>query len=149
MREAFTETLRKVIERAQHEARQLNQEFVGTEHLMLGVLHCDTCEAAQALRQCGLERESLRAVLLAEMPRGKEPPIVTGDLPLSPKAQRVINGAIVDAQALHEQSISTRVLLLSLIDEPQTILGDVLRKSAADVEALRERLIARPEMAEN
>jgi ATP-dependent Clp protease ATP-binding subunit ClpC len=144
MRAAFTQTLRQVIDRAQLEARELNQEFVSTEHLMLGVLHCETCEAARALQQNHLARDPLRAALLAELPRGKEPPVISGDLPLSPKAQRAVNSSIVMAQSHGESAISTRMLLLALLDEPQTILIEAMRKRGADLDALRRNLAEKP-----
>lgn len=148
MRAAFTDTLRHVIDRAQEEARNLNQEFVGTEHLMLAALHCDDCEAARLIRQSNLAGAEIRSALIAQLPKGKDAPVISGDLPLSPKAQRVINSTIVQAQSLSERTISTRVLLLALLDEPQTILAEALRQCGADTDALRSRLAAQPENKE-
>src|SRR5438552_1317143 len=121
MREAFTKTARHILELAQREARAHNQEFVGTEHLFLGVIHCQECEAERILRQQHLDPKHLRSAVLRDLPIGSEPPVISGDLPLSPKAQRAINSAIVTAQALREERISTRFLLLSLVDEPHTL----------------------------
>jgi ATP-dependent Clp protease ATP-binding subunit ClpC len=149
MREAFTNTLRQVLDSAQREARELNQEFVGTEHLFLGILRCVECDAESILREQQLEPGQLRPIILRGLPRGAEPPVVTGDLPLSPKAQRVINGAIVKAQALRQERISTRFLLLSLLDDPQTLVREALMAQGGDVNLLRQALVEAPDDEEN
>lgn len=141
MREAFTRTLQHVVQLAQREARDLNQEFVGTEHLFLGVMRCEDCEAEQVLAQVGLDPRKMRLAVLRELPRGDEPPVVRGDLPLTPKAQRVINGAIVKAQALREPKISTRFLLLSLIDEPNTLVREAIGSGSGEINQLRQALV--------
>src|SRR5438270_7179082 len=107
MREGFTRTVRHILERAQREAREHNQEFVGTEHLFLGTIQCQECEAERILQQQHLNPNQLRSAVVRDLPMGPEAPVISGDLPLSPKAQRVINGAIVKAQALREEKIST------------------------------------------
>jgi ATP-dependent Clp protease ATP-binding subunit ClpC len=145
MREAFTNTLRQVLDSAQREARELNQEFVGTEHLFLGILRCVECDAESILREMQLEPGQLRAAVVRGLPRGSEPPVITGDLPLSPKAQRVINGAIVKAQALRQERISTRFLLLSLLDDPQTLVREALLAQGGDVNVLRQALVEAPD----
>ena len=144
MREAFTRTLRQVMGFAQQEARERHQEFVGTEHLFLAVMRCRDCEAETALRQMGLNPEKLREAILKGLPTASEPPIISGDLPLSPKAQRIINAAIVKAQALREDRITTRFLLLSLVDEPQTLIRDVLEEARGDVNLMRQALVESP-----
>jgi ATP-dependent Clp protease ATP-binding subunit ClpC len=149
MREVFTTTLRQVLDGAQREARELNQEFVGTEHLFLGLLRSTGCEADATLRELSLSPPDLRGAVLGTLPRGEEPPVVTGDLPLSPKAQRVINGAIVKAQALREEKIGTRFLLLSLLDDPQTVIRDALLRSGGDVNLLRQALVEAPDEEES
>src|SRR5947207_1499858 len=117
MREALTQTFRLALQSAQSAARQLHQDFVGTEHLMLGLLGTDG-DAARAMRSAHADPAQVNTALRAALPCGAEPPVVTGDLPLSPKAQRIVNGAIVKAQAMRVTQVSTRFLLLSLLDEP-------------------------------
>src|SRR5947209_7898843 len=111
MREAFTNTLRQVMATAQHEARAHRQEFVSTEALFLGVIACHDCEAERILCQAQLDTKKLKEFVSASMPTAAVEPVVAGDLPLTPKAQRMIQGAIVKAQALREPKISTRHLL--------------------------------------
>ena len=144
MREAFTRTLRQVMGFAQQEARERRQEFVGTEHLFLALLRCRDCEAETTLRQLGLSPDKLREAVLGALPTGAEPPIIAGDLPLSPKAQRIVNAAIVKAQALREERITTRFLLLSLVDEPNTVIRDAIEQGCGDVNQLRQALVESP-----
>ena len=148
MHAAFTNTLRQAVDRAQQKARQLNQEFVGTEHLFLSLLDDDACEAARALRLQNLNPRQLRSALVAQLPQGKHPPVISGDLPLSPKAQRAINTAIVKAQSLGDKAISTRLLFLTLLDQPDSLLVQILRSGGADNDALQRFLAARPEESE-
>jgi ATP-dependent Clp protease ATP-binding subunit ClpC len=143
MREAITDTFRKTLSEAQSAARALNQDFVGTEHFMLGLLTTDG-EAAQALITSHGEPAKLRTVLQQALPRGEQPPVVTGDLPLSPRAQRAINGAIVKAQSMRESRVSTRFLLLSLLDEPGTLMRDALDKCGVDFDVLQPKLAEKP-----
>jgi ATP-dependent Clp protease ATP-binding subunit ClpA len=144
MREAFTQTLRHALAVAQGEARRHNQEFVSTEILFLGVIKCHDCEAERILRQAHLDSAVLRQVLSRDLPTASESPLITGDLPLTPKAQRAIQGAIVKAQALREQRISTRHLLLSLLDEVQSLVREAIADSGSDVNVLRHALVEAP-----
>jgi ATP-dependent Clp protease ATP-binding subunit ClpC len=125
MREQFTDSLRRALEIAQAEARRLNQEFVGSEHLLLGLLACETC---------------MHDTLLKALPRSQEDPVVTGQLPLSPKSQRLINEAIVKARALRQPRVSTRFLLIAILDEPNTISREVFRDAGADLDQLQRKL---------
>lgn len=149
MREEFTKTLHDMLSESQREARQQNQDFVGTEHLFLGLLHCGECEAARALQKSNVNRSELMNKLQRLLPKGEQPPVVTGDLPFSPKAQRAINGAMVKAQSMRQPKVSTRFVLLSLIDEPQTVIRDALHHAGADVEQLQRLLAETPIEGEN
>ena len=146
MRQGFTDTLRHVIASAQATAHKLNQEFVGTEHLLVGILECNTCEAARSLQRNGLDPTELRTAMLKVLPKGSQAPVVTGDLPLSPKAQRAINTAIVKSQALREPRVSTRFALLALLDsdEPQSVIRDVFKGRGADLDQLQRLLVEKP-----
>jgi ATP-dependent Clp protease ATP-binding subunit ClpA len=147
MRETFTNTLRSALAGAQAAARSHNQDFVGTEHLMLGLLDGDG-EAVRTLRAAHAEAPRLRSSLDGGLPRGAEPPVVTGDLPLSPKAQRVINGALVKAQSLREPRVSTRLLLMSLLDDVPPAVRAALDAGGVDTETLAAKLAERPVAAE-
>jgi ATP-dependent Clp protease ATP-binding subunit ClpC len=143
MREAITDTFRKALSEAQNAARELNQDFVSTEHFMLGLLATDG-EATHALLTSHGEPAKLKAALQHALPKGELAPVVTGDLPLSPRAQRAINGAIVKAQSMRESRVSTRFLLLSLLDEPGTAMREALDKCGVDFDVLQPRLAGKP-----
>ena len=139
----FTETLTQVIANAQHEARRLNQDFIGTEHLALALLDQEDSEAARVLAQMNVEAGYVRNALLHTMPAGKEPPVVAGKLPMSPRAQRLVTNSIVAAQAAGKAKISTRFLLAVLIAESSGVVCETFRRSGAEgtelAQALRER----------
>jgi ATP-dependent Clp protease ATP-binding subunit ClpC len=139
----MSDQLRSVLQNAQRSARRLNQDFVGTEHLILGILECSACEAARALAKAATSGDALKQSLLGALPRGAEMPIVTGDLPLSPKAQRAVNLALANAQSRRAPKVTTRWLLLALLDEFDTAVRQSLRQCGADVDQL-QRLLAQP-----
>jgi ATP-dependent Clp protease ATP-binding subunit ClpC len=148
MHEAMTERLRRAIEAAGQQARALNQDFVGAEHLFLGLLAADgigaeESEAVHILRQIEVSIPELRNRLTSDLPRGDEPPVVTGTLPFSPKAKRALNEALVDTQCSHELRVSTAPVLRALLDEPQSHLRQVLQACGADLDRL-ERLLRQP-----
>lgn len=141
MREALTNQLRQALTRAQQEARALNQEFVGTEHLLLGLLGSDDTEALAGLKLAGVERDALHKRLTESLPRAEASPGVTGDLPFSPNAQRVINAAVLKAQSAGASHVSTRMLLVALLDECQTLVRPAMRAVGADLDHLQRVLI--------
>jgi ATP-dependent Clp protease ATP-binding subunit ClpC len=142
----FTDTLTKVIANAQDEARRLNQDFIGTEHLALALLDQDDSEAGRILAQMNVESGYVRNALAHAIPSGEKPPVVTGKLPMSPRAQRLVTNSIVAAQAAGKQKIATRFLLAALIAEASGVVCEVFRRSGADgselAKALRERDVA-------
>ncbi len=144
MREHLTGQLRSVLDRAQELARGLNQEYVSTEHLLLGTLECETCEACQALRLHEMDPAELRDGLLRLLPQGEETPVVSGDLPLSPNAKQAITDALARAGSNGGGAgVSTRFALAALLQEPDTLIRQCLRAAGADVEQL-QRLLAQP-----
>ena len=142
----FTQTLSRVIANAQNEARRLNQDFIGTEHLALALLDQDDSEAGRILAQMNVQSGYVRNALAHAIPAGKEPPVVAGKLPMSPRAQRLVTNSIVAAQAAGKQKIATRFLLAVLLAEASGVVCEVFRRSGADgaelVKALREREVA-------
>jgi ATP-dependent Clp protease ATP-binding subunit ClpC len=141
MREEFTDRLRLALDKAQDEARGLNQDFVGTEHLLLGLLATDDSEAVAGLRLAGVGLGELRDRLIDVLPRGAESPVVTGSLPLSPKARRVINTALVNAQSAGLPRVSSRLLLVSLLEDCETVVRSVMRGVGADLDHLQRVLV--------
>ena len=148
MREALTEQMRLALDHAQGIARRLNQDFVGAEHLLLGVLDCETGEAAWILRASELSVAELRRRLLQTLPVGAEPPVVTGSLPLSPRAVRIINAAQVLAQRLREPKVATRLTLLAFLDENDPGIRQAFLDCGADMDELGRMLAEKPQEAE-
>jgi ATP-dependent Clp protease ATP-binding subunit ClpC len=138
-----TQTLSSVFAGAQQEARRLNQDFVGTEHLALALLDQDDSEAGRILAQMNVLSGYVRNEIRHVLPAGKEPPIVAGQLPMSPKSQRLVTNAIVAARAAGQNKVSTRFLLAALVEEAQGAVCESFRRAGANggelVKALRER----------
>ena len=139
MREAMTQALQATLTAAQQAARELNQDFVGTEHLMLGLLAGDG-DAVHALKSAHSNLSALKKAISSSLPHGEQPPVVTGNLPLSPKSQRMLNDAIVKTQSAHQPKISTRFLLKALLDEPGTAVHKALAGTGVDVDSLSHQL---------
>lgn len=149
MRQDMSGQLRNAIANAQVSARHLNQDFVSSEHLLLGVLAASGSQATAVLQKDEVSLSELRDALLASLPHAQNDPVVTGDLPLSPKAKRAVHTALVKAQAMQEPSITTRHLVLALLDEPETAIRDALRRCGADLDQLIRLLMEKPAQAED
>ena len=141
MREEFTSRLRTALDKAQDEARDLNQDFVSTEHLLLGLLATDDSEAVAGLQLAGIGLGELRQNLTAALPRGAETPVVTGSLPLSPRARRAVNAALVKAQTEGKSKVTSRLLLVSLLDDCDTVVRSAMRDAGADLDHLQRVLV--------
>ena len=105
MHQPLSNAAKAALEAAQHEARSLNQEFVGTEHLLLGIIAGSGTIATRLLRQYHVDRDALRTQIRSTLPFSENPPKVTGPLPLSTKAQRAINSALVMSRSLRESTL--------------------------------------------
>jgi len=139
MRLKFTETLSSVLLHADEQAREFGQEFVGTEHLLLGILTGKTGDAFRAL-QTETNVEQLVPEIVSALPPGSAAMNITGRLPLSPKAQRVINIAVSEAHAGGASAVSTRFLLLALVTEGDSAICDLLSAGGADMDELKGSL---------
>lgn len=141
MREEFTDQLRAALEQAQDEARSLNQDFVSTEHLLLGLLRTDDCEAVARLKLAGVSAAELYQNLVSALPRGAEDPVVTGNLPLSPKARRAVNDAVVKAQSTGSSRVSSRLLLVALLEDSEAVSHAAMRDAGTDLDHLQRVLL--------
>ena len=112
----------KIFGNTQSEARRLNQDFVSIEHLALALLDDDSSEAVRVLEQMNISSGYVRNTLAHAMPQGKEPPIVTGDLPMSPKVQRLITDAICASEAAGQRTLSTRFLLSTMLSQADGVV---------------------------
>jgi ATP-dependent Clp protease ATP-binding subunit ClpC len=139
MRLAFTDTMTAAVRRAEEEARRLGEEVVGAEHLLLGILDQKPAEAVRVLASA-VDVGQLRRLLATTLPDAGQESTVTGRLSFSPMAQRAVNSAISQAQAAGESKVSTRFVLLALLDEPQLAVAEALRASGADLDELVRQL---------
>lgn len=142
MRPGFTETLSAALRHADEQARLLGKDFVGTEHLLLGIITGKSGDAFKAL-QAETNVDQLLSRLNGALRKDEQKVVVTGRLPLSPKSQRVINTAISAAQVAGAAVVSTRFLLLAMVEEGESAVVDILERSGADLDELRG-LLSRP-----
>jgi ATP-dependent Clp protease ATP-binding subunit ClpC len=147
MNHPFTHTLSSAVDYAHAQARQLGQEYVGTEHLLLGMLDCSSGHAIVALKS-QVSVPQLRSNVVQLFPKRPEESFVTGRLPLSPNAQRIINTAISESQAAGEAKVSTRSVLLAMIGATTSGAVESLRASGADLDELHRLLQPGPNGSE-
>jgi len=141
MFERFTDAARAAVLGARGHATALDHHWIGTEHLLLGLLATDGSEAVAGLRLAGVDQAELRERLVGALPHCAENPNVTGALPLSPKAQRAVNAALTKAQGAGSPSVSSRMLLVTLLDECETAVRSALRDAGADLDHLHRVLV--------
>lgn len=120
----FTDRARKVLQLAQEEAWGFNHNYIGTEHLLLGLIREHHGVAAKVLAHLGVNLETVRAAVNIVIQPGDHP--VTGDIGLTPRTKRVINGAVEEARELDHQYIGTEHLLLGLVREGGGIAAAML-----------------------
>lgn len=132
----FTERARKVLTLAQEEARQLQHNYVGTEHLLLALLEEGQGVAAKALHEMGVEATHIRKAIDFIIGRGAE--TVTGAIGLTPRAKKVIELAVDEARTMQHHYIGTEHLLLGLIREGEGIGAKVLENMGIKLEKARQ-----------
>jgi ATP-dependent Clp protease ATP-binding subunit ClpA len=139
MFERFTDRARRVIVLAQEEARLLNHNYIGTEHLLLGLAHEGQGVAAKALELLGIRVEGLRSQVEQVIGQGQRAP--TGHIPFTPRAKKVLELSLREAKQLGHNYIGTEHLLLGLIREGEGVAAQVLVKLGADLSRVRQQVI--------
>jgi hypothetical protein len=139
MFERFTDRARRAVVLAQEEARRLEHDYIGTEHLLLGLLHEDEGIAARALGSLGLTLEAARARIEQTVGRGKEPP--SAQIPFTPRAKKVLELALREALRLNHNHIGTEHILLGLLAEGEGLATETLVQLGLDPGAVRERTL--------
>jgi ATP-dependent Clp protease ATP-binding subunit ClpC len=140
MFERFTDRARQAIVRAQEEARQLNHGWIGTEHLLLGLIGVGEGVAGEALATLGISLDDARREVEAFIPRGTQQP--SGHLPLTPRSKKVLELAVREAQQLNPSDwIGTGYILLSLIREIDGVAAHVLVRRGVDLDLARQQVI--------
>ncbi len=139
MFEKFTDKARRVVVLAQEEAKMLNHNYIGTEHLLLGLIHEGEGVAAKALEALGISLESVREQVQEIIGQGQTPP--TGHIPFTPRAKKVLELSLREALQLGHSYIGTEHLLLGLIREGEGVAAQVLTKLGADTNKVRQQVV--------
>ena len=139
MFERFTDRARRVVVLAQEEARMLNHNYVGTEHLLLGLIHEGQGVAAKALESLGIGLEAVRHQVEEIIGQGQQAP--SGHIPFTPRAKKVMELSLREAQQLGHNCIGTEHILLGLIREGRGVAAQVLVKLGADLNRVRQQVI--------
>ena len=142
MFERFTDRARRVIDLAHEEARLLNHTYVGTEHLLLGLIGAGEGVAVQALESLGVSLEAVREQVEQIIGRGQQ--AVPEHIPLTPRAKKVLELARREAFQLGHNYIGTEHILLGLIREGKGVSAQVLADLGADVNRVRQQIIRLP-----
>jgi Clp amino terminal domain, pathogenicity island component len=139
MFERFTDRARRVVVLAQEEARNLQHNYIGTEHLLLGLLGEPTGLAAQALDRFGMSYASVREEVMTRVGTGSDKP--GGRIPFTPRAKKVLELGLREALALHHNYIGTEHLLLGIEREREGVAAQILTAHSADYDAVRAVLL--------
>src|SRR5881397_3343627 len=139
MFERFTDRARRVVVLAQEEARMLNHNYIGTEHILLGLIHEGEGVAAKALESLGISLEAVRAQVEEIIGQGQQQP--TGHIPFTPRAKKVLELSLREALQLGHNYIGTEHILLGLIREGEGVAAQVLHKLGADLNRVRQQVI--------
>jgi ATP-dependent Clp protease ATP-binding subunit ClpA len=139
MFERFTERARRVVVLAQDEARMLNHDWIGTEHLLLGLIGEGGGVAARALESLGISLDAVRRQVEEVIDQGEQAP--PEHMPFTPRAKKVLELAFREARALGHNYIGTEHLLLGLIREGDGVAAQVLVRLGADLNRAREQVI--------
>ena len=139
MFERFTDRARRVVVLAQEEARLLNHNYIGTEHLLLGLIREGEGVAAKALESLGISLDAVRQQVEEIIGQGQQAP--SGHIPFTPRAKKVLELALREATQLGHAHIGTEHLLLGLIREGDGVAAQVLVKLGADLNRVRQQVI--------
>ncbi len=131
----FTNRARKALHLAQEEAQRLQHNYIGTEHLLLGLIREGEGVAAKVLNNLGIDLEKARSSVESIIGRGNR--VVIGELGLTPRAKKVIGLAMDEARHLHHHYLGTEHLLLGLVREGQGIGAGVLESLGVNLEKVR------------
>jgi len=139
MFERFTDRARRVVVLAQEEARMLNHNYIGTEHILLGLIHEGEGVAARALESLGISLEAVRQQVEEIIGQGQEPS--GGHIPFTPRVKKVLELSLREAQQLGHNYIGTEHILLGLLLEGEGVAAQVLVNLGADLSLVRQQVI--------
>ncbi|HEX2704994.1 MAG TPA: Clp protease N-terminal domain-containing protein, partial [Candidatus Lustribacter sp.] len=139
MFERFTDRARRVVVLAQEEARMLNHNYIGTEHILLGLIHEGEGLAAKALENLDISLAAVREQVQEIIGQGQQAP--TGHIPFTPRAKKVLEYSLREGLQLGHTYIGTEHILLGLIREGEGVAAQVLVKLGADLNKVRQQVI--------
>jgi ATP-dependent Clp protease ATP-binding subunit ClpC len=138
--EKFTDRARRAVVWAQEEARTLKHDYIGTEHILLGLVHEGQGVAAKALESLGISLETVRERVEDAVPPGQytRP---SGHIPFTPSAKKVLELSLSEAKVLGHSYIGTEHILLGLLRQGDGVAAQVLVALGADLDGVRERVV--------
>jgi len=139
MFERFTDQARRIVVLAQEEARALNHNYIGSEHILLGLVHDGEGSAAEALESLGIGLDAVRQQVEEIIGRGPKPP--RGHIPFTPRAKTVLELSLGEALRLGDNHIGAEHFLLALIGEAEGGAADVLARLGADPIRIRRQVM--------
>src|ERR1700749_3290930 len=139
MFERFTDRARRVVVLAQEEARMLSHNYIGTEHILLGLIHEGEGVAAKAVESLGISLDAVRQQVEEIIGQGQQAP--SGHIPFTPRAKKVLELSLREALQLGHNYIGTEHILLGLIREGEGVAAQVLVKLGADLNKVRQQVI--------
>jgi hypothetical protein len=139
MFERFTDRARRVVVLAQEEARHLDHNYIGTEHILLGLIHEREGIAARALTALGISLEAVRGEVTEIVGKGAEHP--SGHIPFTPRAKKVLELSLREALQFGHNYIGTEHILLGLIREGEGVAAQVLVKLGASFDRVRQQVV--------
>ncbi|MDQ1622170.1 MAG: ATP-dependent Clp protease ATP-binding subunit ClpC, partial [Actinomycetota bacterium] len=139
MFERFTDRARRVVVLAQEEARMLYHNYIGTEHILLGLLHEEEGVAGKALESLGITLDGVREQVQEIIGQGQQAP--SGHIPFTPRAKKVLELSLREALQLGHNYVGTEHILLGLIREGEGVAAQVLVKLGADHTRVRQEVI--------
>ncbi len=141
MFERFTDRARRVVVLAQEEARMLDHNYIGTEHILLGLIRERDGIAAKALESLGISLDAMRQAVEGIIGRGAQPLPASGHIPFTPRAKKVLELSLREALQLGHDYIGTEHILLGLIREGDGVAAQVLVDSGMDLNRVRQQVI--------
>lgn len=138
MFERFTERARKVVVLAQHEAARLRHDYIGTEHLLLGLIREEDGVAAQVLSAAGVTLQGVRGQVESIVGYGRE---ASGQAPFTPRSKNVLEASLGEALSMRHNYVGTEHLLLGLLSEPESVAATALSNLGADPGRVRQEVV--------
>ena len=139
MFERFTDRARRVVVYAQDEARELDHNFIGTEHILLGLVHEGEGVGVKALESLGISLETVRQRVEEIVGHGQH--ASTGHIPFTPQAKKVLEQSLVESRHLGHPYIGTEHILVGLIRQGDGVAAQVLTALGADLDRVRQEVI--------